>query len=107
MKVADPKEFPNLGDLTPIHRKKLMDIVAKTPLSMDDFEKILGWDFIKDAPAKKKDLAWALLNVGQKNLQIVAELRKAFPKAYITDIRDGAPGPVCDNLGVPRPDGGA
>lgn len=99
-------EFPDLGDFAPIHRKRLMDLVAKTPLSMNDFEKILGWDFIKDAPAKKKDLAWSLLNVGQKNLQTVAELRKEFPQAFITEIRDGAPGPVCDDLGSARSDVG-
>lgn len=104
--MSDPSEFPDLGDFTPTHRKKLMDLVAKTPLEMHEFEKILGWDFIKDAPAKKKDLAWALLNVGQKNLQTVAELRKAFPNVYITEIRDGAPSPVCDDLGSARSDVG-
>lgn len=99
-------QFPDLGDLVPIHRKKLMDLVAKAPLSMDDFERIIGWDFIRDAPQKKKDLAWALLNAGKANLKVMSELRKAFPNAYITDIRDVAdpPGAVMDDA---RPDGRA
>jgi hypothetical protein len=105
--MADPSEFPDLGDIVPIHRKKLMDLVAKTPLQMHEFEKILGWDFIKDAPQKKKDLAWALLQVGKTNLEVVAELHKALPKAYILEIRDGAPGSVCDDVGDARPDGRA
>lgn len=105
--MSKPSQFPDLGDIAPIHRKRLMDLVAKTPLSMNDFERIIGWDFIKDAPQKKKDLAWALLQVGAENLQIVAELRKAFPKAYIVEIRDGAPGSICDSMGVPGPDGRA
>lgn len=94
--MADPSQFPDLGDIVPIHRKRLMDLVAKTPLSMNDFERIIGWDFIKDAPRKKKDLAWALLNAGEANLKIMSELRKAFPNAYITDIRDVADPPGAD-----------
>lgn len=105
--MSDPSQFPDLGDIVPIHRKRLMDLVAKTPLSMRDFERIIGWDFIKDAPQKKKGLAWALLKVGPENLEIVAELRKAFPKAYITEIRDGHSGSICDSLGVPGSDGRA
>jgi hypothetical protein len=102
--MADPKEFPDLGDFTPIHRKKLMDLVAKTPLSMNDFEKILGWDFIKDAPQKKKDLAWALLNVGKDNLKIISELRTAFPNAYITELRDVS-SPAGNDVDAAGPDG--
>jgi len=105
--VADPREFPDLGDIVPIHRKKLMDLVAKTPLQMHEFERLLGWDFIKDAPGKKKELAWELLQLGNGNLKILSELRKAFPQAYIVEIRDGAPGSVCDDVGHARPDGRA
>ncbi len=101
-----PSEFPDLGDLVPIHRKKLMGLVAKTPLSMDDFERIIGWDFIRDAPQKKRDLAWALLNVGEDGLKTMSELRKAFPNAYITDIRDVADPPGAD-MDDARPDGRA
>lgn len=105
--MTDPSQFPDLGDLIPIHRKKLMDLVAKTPLQMHEFERLLGWDFIKDAPGKKKELAWELLQLGQGNLKIITELRKAFPQAYITEIRDVTAPAVLDGLGAPRPDGGA
>jgi hypothetical protein len=104
--MIDPSQFPDLGDWVPIHRKKLMDLVAKTPLSMNEFERIIGWDFIRDAPQKKKDLAWALLNIGDANLKIMSELRKAFPNAYITEIRDVSHAAVHDELGAPRPDVG-
>jgi len=99
-------EFPDLGSPVPIHRKKLIDLVAKTPFSMYDFEQIIGWDFIKDAPSKKKDLAWALLNIGEVNLKIMSALRKAFTKAYILEIRDVADANG-DGLDDARSDGGA
>lgn len=99
-------EFPDLGAPVPIHRKKLTDLVAKTPFSMYDFEQIIGWDFIKDAPAKKKETAWELLNLGEANLKIMSALRKAFPQAYILEICDVAD-VNGDGLDDARPDGGA
>jgi hypothetical protein len=104
--MSSPSDFPDLGDFTPIHRKRLMDLVAKTPLKMHEFERLLGWDFIRDAPQKKKDLAWALLNIGEANLKLMSELRKAFPNAYITEIRDVADPPGAD-VDDARPDGRA
>lgn len=101
-----PSEFPDLGDFTLIHRKKLMDLVAKTPMKMREFERLLGWDFIKDAPQKKKALARAVLSSSKEDLKIISSLRTAFPGAYITEIRDVAADAVQPGLGAPRPDGG-
>lgn len=105
--MANPSEFPDLGDLASIHRKRLMDLVAKTPLSMGDFERLVGWDFIKDAPQKKKELAWAVLQTKEGGLKLLSELRKAFPEAYITEIRNGDSGIIRSGVGYARPDGGA
>ena len=105
--MADPSEFPDLGDFVPIHRKKLMELVAKTPMKMGEFEKLLGWDFIGNAPAKKKELAWAVLNSSKEDLKLISECRAAFPQAYITEIRDVAPGSICPGVGVARSDGGS
>lgn len=104
--MIDPSQFLDLGDWAPIHRKKLMEIVAKTPLEMKDFERLLGCDFIRDAPQKKKELGWELLQLGKDNLKFISELRKAFPNAYVTEIRDVSHAAVHDELGAPRPDVG-
>jgi hypothetical protein len=104
---SHPSEFPDLGDWVPVNRKSLEALVTKTPLQMHEFEKLTGCDFRKEAPQKKKELGWELLQLGNGNLKIISELRKAFPQAYITVIRYGAPGSVCDDVGDARPDGGA
>ena len=105
--MADPKEFPDLGDWVPVNRKSLEALVAKTPLQMHEFEKLTGCDFRKEAPQKKKELGWELLQLGNSNLKIISELRKAFPQAYIVEIRDGPSGSICTGVGSAGSDGGA
>jgi hypothetical protein len=38
--MADPSEFPDLGPWVQVNRKKLMDIVAKSPFTQKEFERI-------------------------------------------------------------------
>jgi len=96
-----------VGDdpLAPIDRRALEKLVTeKTPFTMGEFERICGWDFLRDAPASKKKLAWDILNLGRPALARLHEAYRAFPKLSVTGVRDGY-SPLSDDVGAARSDG--
>ena len=73
------------GDpMVPIDRTALKKLVeAKTPFSMGEFEHIVGWDFVRDAPLSKKNTAWKLINMPRHQQQSILDIYRRFPECYI------------------------
>ncbi len=87
--MSCPSQFPDLGPIVPVDRKKLAALVErKTDFTIDEFERIVGWSFIREAPAEKRKLAWDILNLGKQDLDRLRELYRHFPKCYVTRVRD-------------------
>lgn len=67
--------------------KKLVN--AKTPFTMEEFERAHGWDFLGESPAYKRELAWKTINLPKSTQQELkkklAEVYAAFPLASISD----------------------
>jgi hypothetical protein len=102
--MAGPSEFPDLGPWVQVNRKKLMGIVAKSPFTQQEFERIVGADFVQTAPQAKKNIAWELLQRKKSDQELLREAFRHFPKAYITGFSD-VPAAHGDGVDAAGPDG--
>jgi hypothetical protein len=74
--------------LVPINRAKLKALVEKTPFSMGQFEKLVGWSFFHEAPASKRALAWRVLGLSRHQLDLLCKYQDAFPGLWLSGVED-------------------
>jgi hypothetical protein len=71
--------------LVPVDTWRLEALVAKTPLSMPEFERLVGWSFsMGDAPASKRRLAWDILQLPEEDLLLFKLMRQHCPEIWIS-----------------------
>lgn len=82
-------KFPPIDQMIEIDMAKLADLVAKTPFTMPEFERLIGWGFsMGDAPRWKRALAWQVLQLPQDDLQRLHDLQKLFPNLWVKGIEN-------------------
>lgn len=87
--AADSRERLAVDPLEPVNVAALTRLVAKTPFTMPEFERLVGWSFSRrDAPRSKRVLAWQLLRLSQENLELLRRCQSFFPDSWVSTVRD-------------------
>jgi hypothetical protein len=75
--------------LVEINVASLTKLISATPFSLSQFEQLIGWSFThRDAPASKRALAWAVLQLPKDDLTRLKSWQEAFPILWISRVED-------------------
>lgn len=77
--------------MVPINAAALKKLVfEKTPFSMGQFSKLIGWSFEHndEAPASKRAMAWKTLSLSRPQMAILYKCREHFPSMAMNNVAD-------------------
>jgi hypothetical protein len=73
--------------MIPVDVGKLRRLVEKTPLTMPQFEQLIGWSFgMGEAPASKRRLAWDMLQLSEEHLLYFKRAQESRPTIWIMGV---------------------